>query len=89
MGAALRINGQDDLSFVTTTDLRMLGRAFRINIYMFYETDELERDHWNCYTGNKMGLNRGGLNLKAGMSGGTMHCYILTRVKPKNEGYFV
>ena len=48
-GAALLINGPDDLNFVTTTDLRMLARTFRTNIYMFYETDEFEQAHWDCY----------------------------------------
>ena len=61
----------------------MLARTFRTNIYMFYETDEFEQAHWDCYTGNKKGPNRGGIYLKAGMSGGTMHCFIVTRVKPK------
>ena len=45
MGAAPLINGQDDLNFVTTTDLRMLARTFRTNIYMFYDTDEFEQAH--------------------------------------------
>ena len=57
MGAAPLINVPDDLNFVTTTDLRMLARTF--NIYMFYDTDEFEQAHWDCYTGNKMGPNRG------------------------------
>ena len=54
-GAAPLINGPDDLNFVTTTDLRMLARTFRNNIYMFYEIDEFEQAHWDCYTGNKKG----------------------------------
>ena len=83
MGAAPLINGPDDLNFVTTTDLRMLARTFRTNIYMFYDTDEFEQAHWDGYTGNKMGPNRGGIYLKAGMSGGTMHCFIVTPVKQK------
>ena len=85
MGAAPLINDPDDLNFVTTTDLRMLARTFRTNIYMFYETDEFEQAHWDCYNGNKMGPNRREIYLKAGMSGGTMHCFIVTRVKPKKK----
>ena len=88
MGAAPLINGPDDLNFVTT-DLRMLARTFRINIYMFYETDEFEQGHWDCYTENKKCPKRGEIYLKAGMSGGTMHCFVVTRVKPKNEGQVV
>ena len=83
MGAAPLINGRYDLIFVTTTDLRILARTFRTNIYMFYETDEFEQAHWDCYTGNKMGPNKGGIYLKAGLSGGTMHRFIVNRVKPK------
>ena len=83
MGAARLINGPDDLNFVTTKDLRMLAQTIRTSIYMFCDTDEFEQAHWDCYTGNKMGLNRGGIYLKAGMSSGTMHCFIVTRVKQK------
>ena len=75
MGAAPLIDGADDLNFVTTTDLRMLARTFRTNIYMFFETNEFAQTHWDCYTGNKKGPNRGGIYLKAGMSGGTRHCF--------------
>ena len=83
MGAAPLINGTDDLSFVTKTDLRMLARTFRTNIYMFYENHEFEQAHWHCYTGNKIGANRGGVYFKAGLSGGTMHCFIINRIKSK------
>ena len=83
MGAALLINGSHDYNFVSITDLRMLARTFRTNIYMFCATDEFEQAHWDCYTGHKIGPNRGGIYLKAGMSGGKMHCFIVTRVKPK------
>ena len=48
MGAVPLINGPVDLNFVTTTDLRMLARTFRTNIYMFYENDEFEQAHWDC-----------------------------------------
>ena len=61
----------------------MLARTFRTNIYMFYETDDFEQAHWDCYTGSKKGPNGGGIYLKAGMSGGTVHRFIVTRVKPK------
>ena len=83
MGAAPLINGPDDLSFVTTTDLRMLARTCRTNNYMFYENHEFEQAHWHCYTGNKIGANRGGVYFKAGLSGGTMHCFIINRIKSK------
>ena len=83
MGAALLINGPDDLNFVITTYLRMLARTIRTNIYMFYETDEFEQAHLYCYPGNKMGPNRGGIYLKAGLSDGKLHCFFVTRVKPK------
>ena len=83
MGAAPLINRPDYLTFVTTTDLRMLARTFRTIIYMFYETDKFEQALWDCYTGNEMDPNRGGIYLKASMSGGAMHCFIVTRVKPK------
>ena len=52
---------------------------------MFFDTDELEQAHWDRYTGNKMCPNREGIYLKAGIVGATMHCFIVTRVKPKNE----
>ena len=83
MEAAPLINCPDNLIFVTTTDLRMLARTFRTNIYMFYETGEFKQAHWDCYTGNKMGPNRGRIYLKAGLSGDTMHRFIVNRVKPK------
>ena len=85
MGTAPLINDPDDLNFVTTTDLIMLARTFRTNFCLFYETDEFEQAHWDCYIGNKMGPNRREIYIKAGMSGGTMHCFIVTRVKPKNK----
>ena len=47
MGAFPLMNGPDGLNFVTTTDLRMLARTFRTNIYMFYKTDEFEQAHWD------------------------------------------
>ena len=53
MGAAPLINGLDDLNFVTMTDLKMLSRAIRTNIYMFYDTDVAEYARWDRYTGNK------------------------------------
>ena len=37
------------------------------------------------YTGNKMGPNGGGIYLKAGLSGGAMHCFIVTRFKRKKR----
>ena len=86
MGPAPCINGPDDPNFVTTSDLRMLDRAFRNIFYMFYEIDEFEQARWDCYTGNKMGPNRGGIYLNAGLSGGTMHCYIVACLKSKHEG---
>ena len=52
---------------------------------MFYETEEFEQAHWDCYSGNKSGSNRGGIYLKASMRGGTMHCDNVTQVKPKIE----
>ena len=86
MGAAPHINDPHDPNFVTTIDLRMLARTFRNNIYIFYETDEFEQAHWDRYTGNKIGPNKWGIYLTAGISGGTMHCFIVTRVKSRNWG---
>ena len=63
----------------------MLARTFRTNFYMRYKTDEFEQFHGECYPGNKMGRNRGGIYLEAGSRGGTTHCFIVTRVNPKND----
>ena len=68
-------NDPDDFKILTTRCLRMLAGVFRNYIYMFYETDEFEQSHWDCYTGNKLSPNRGGIYFKSGMSGETALLY--------------
>ena len=46
---------------------------------------DLEQAPWDCYTGDKLFPNKGGYYLLAGMSGATMLCFIVTRVKSKKR----
>ena len=70
-----------DIDFASNTDLRILARLFKVNIYMWWPADDLRPARWLCFTGNHQGPNAPAFHLAQKEERGLAHCVAVTRLQ--------
>ena len=82
-GKVVLSRGIGDIEFITTTDLRLFARQYRINIFVYYDSGDGEQPFYLGLNGTRHGVRYGGIFLKFQIVEGVPHCLIVWRCKPK------
>ena len=85
LGKLVFSRGIGDTEFITTTDLRLFARQYRINIFVYYDSGDGEQPFHLCLNGTRNGIRYEGMFLNFQIVEGVPHCLIVWRCNP-NKG---
>ena len=75
----------DDTSYLTRTDVKIIARELKINLFEYFPASGRQPARWDSYSGNKKGADRGGVYFAWTIRNGQGHSLLVDGLEPLGE----
>ena len=75
----------DDTSYLTRTDVKIIARELKINLFEYFPASGRQRARWDSYSGNKKGADRGGVYFAWTIRNGQGNSLLVDGLEPLGE----